>query len=394
MSTASTNLPGGLSADAPQAADDARAAADAVDPTVARRGRLWRLVLLSLLVAAVAAGAQVTAGSYKANWPETWHALSDANLWGHPATLARLILGEDLGDRLGLPESVALDTATLVVWSVRVPRAVVGLMVGMNLAVSGTIFQAITRNELASPYLLGVSSGAGLAVLLVLVVYPHLGVHLPLIASLGGAAAFLLVYAIAWKGGTSSVRLVLAGVIVASVTGSIQSGLFLFVRDVGVAQDATAWLAGSLTGAGWTQVRYAAPWTLLVVTLALCGTRYMDVLLLGDARAKSLGMPVERARFLLAAVAIAGAATVVSVAGLVGFVGLVVPHIVRSAVGSTSRVVVVGGMAAGAALMVCADAVARLAFRPIQLPVGIVTGVLGGIWFLYLMRRKAKVARP
>ena len=356
--------------------------------------RLLCLILGSSAVAFVAAILQIGLGSFGSGWRPMMQAATDANLWSHPATLCRLTCGDALADRLGIAASVPLDTETLIVWNIRVPRVVVALLIGMNLAVAGAIFQAITRNELASPYTLGVSAGAGLAVLLVLVVFPQKGVHLPLIASCGGAVAFLLVYAIAWKGGTSSVRLILAGVIVGSIAGSVQTALHLFIRDIGTMQDATAWLAGSLTGASWTQVRYALPWTIIVVMLSICGTRWMDVLLLGDARAKSLGMAVERTRFGLAAIAILAAGTVVSVAGLVGFVGLIVPHIVRSIVGSTSRAVILGGLAAGPALMLVADAIARLAFRPMQLPVGLVTGTVGGIWFLFLMRRKSKLQRP
>ncbi len=361
-------------------------------PAVMRRHLVF-LILASVLIALAAGAVQICCGSYKCTWAGFWHALTDPNLWHNPGTLIRIILGDTLADQLGAAPAVRLDTETLIVWSLRMPRVLVGVMVGMNLAISGAIFQAITRNELASPYTLGVSSGAGLAVLLVLVVYPHLGIHLPLIASLGGAAAFLIVYAIAWKGGTSSVRLILAGVIVGSITGAIQSGLHLFIRDIAIAQDAQAWMAGSLTGAKWAQVRYAVPWTLLVVTLSLCFTRYMDLLLLGDARSKSLGMAVESVRFLLAAIAIVGAATTVSVAGLVGFIELIVPHIVRSSAGSTSKVVLLGGIAAGPALVVSADTIARLAFRPVQIPVGIVTGTLGGIWFLFLMRKKSRMVR-
>lgn len=371
----------------------AAAIEQATSPSALRR-RLVRLIVVSLLIALAAGAVQISLGTYRATWRDVGVALTDEALWGHPGTAVRLVFGDFVADTLGLADAVPLATETLIVWNVRIPRVLVGVMVGMNLALSGAMFQAITRNELASPYILGVSSGAGLAVLLVLALYPHLGVHLPLIASAGGAAAFLVVYAIAWNGGTSSVRLVLAGVIVASIAGSMQTGLFLFIKDLGTVYDAMAWMAGSLTGAGWGQVRYAAPWTLLVVTLSLCSTRHMDVLLLGDARAKSLGMAVERARFFLAAIAIVAAATTVSVAGLVGFVGLIVPHIVRSAAGSSSRVVLWGSLAAGPALMLSADTAARLAFRPVQLPVGIVTGVLGGVAFLYLMRRNSRVVRP
>jgi iron complex transport system permease protein len=261
----------------------------------------------------------------------------------------------------------------------------------MNLAVSGAIFQAVTRNELASPFILGVSSGAGLMILLTLVVFSGLTAFLPLIASVGGAIAFLVVYAIAWKNGTSPVRLVLAGVIVGTVFGSVQTALFFFADDIGVVQSAIAWTTGSLTGTDWEQVRMALPWTVVAMLLALVSSRQLNVLLLGEQTASSLGMSVEKVRFALSGVAVLAAAASIAVAGIVGFVGLIVPHMVRNVVGSDYRKLVVGCVFAGPALMVAADVGARLALNPIQIPVGIVTGLVGGPYFLYLMRKQDKM---
>jgi iron complex transport system permease protein len=359
------------------------------------RGRipLLLLIVVSSLVGGVAALMQISAGSYGMTWRQAWLSLFDGDVWGTPAVLVRFLFGEAVARSLGLGEPPALSTMTLIVWNVRLPRVVVGMMVGVNLAYSGAIFQAITRNEMASPYLLGVSSGAGLTILVVLVLFPGLGAHLPLIAMAGGMAAFAIVYAIAWKGGTSPVRLVLAGVIVGAIAGSLQTVLFFFAPNLTVVQNALAWTTGSLTGVGWDQVRMIAPWTLVCVVLGLSGARYLDVLLLSDQTAKALGMSVERVRFLLAMTAILAAASAVSAAGLIGFVGLIVPHIVRSLVGSPHHRLLVGCLFVGPALLVTADAAARLALSPVQVPVGIVTGVLGGGFFLYLMRRKQDFGR-
>jgi iron complex transport system permease protein len=354
---------------------------------------LFWLIAGALAIVFVAALAQVGAGSYGMTWNQSLAAVTDAKIWGHPATLTHFLLGQDLAKSLGFGEPGALPTMTLIVWNVRMPRVLVGIMVGINLAFSGSIFQAITRNEMASPYLLGVSSGAGLAILVVLVLCPVLGPFLPLIAMLGGGGAFLLVYLIAWNRGTSSVRLVLAGVIVGAIAGSLHTALFLFAKDISIVQNALAWTTGSLTGVGWEQVRMVTPWTVVCVVLGLSGSRYLDVLLLGDATAKSLGMSVERVRFLLAATAILAATSSVSVTGLVGFVGLIVPHVVRSIVGSRHHRMLVGCLFAGPALLTSADAVARLALCPVQIPVGIVTGVIGGVFFLYLMRRRREFGK-
>lgn len=332
----------------------------------------------SVGVVLVAMTLQLSFGAYPLAPLDAWRTLANPAVLTNEAAWRAFLLGGTV------PE---YETGTLVVWTIRLPRVLVALLVGVNLAVSGAILQAITRNELASPFVLGVSSGAGLAVLLTVVVFAGLLPFLPLFAAVGGGIAFLLVYAIAWQGGTNPVRLVLAGVIVSSVFGSIQTGLFLLIEDVGVAQGVVAWTAGSLVGADWSQVRMLLPWTIIAVGSAFAGARELNVLTLGEETADSLGLSVERMRFLLSAVAVLAAATSVAAAGIVGFVGLVVPHIVRRSVGTDHKRLLVGCAFAGPALLVAADAGARLALNPAQVPVGIVTGLLGGPYFLYLMRK-------
>ena len=351
---------------------------------------LLSLCLGSLLVVAVAGLVQVSFGSYTMTIGQAWRSVLDPTVLLDPRWLLNFLLGEGLmrevtGFQGELPE---LSTETLIVWNIRLPRVLVAILVGAALAVSGAIFQAVTRNELASPFVLGVSSGAGFTVLLTLVVFSSLAPFIPLLAALGGTLAFLLVYGIAWKGGTSPVRLVLAGVIVNMVFQSLQRGLFFFADDLGVVQSALAWITGSLTGTGWEQFRLAVLPVAAAVVLALAGARQLNVLLLGEQTAKSLGMRVERVRFLLSGVAILAASAAVAVAGIVGFFGLVVPHVVRIIVGSDYKRLVVGCVFAGPALMVAADVGARLALNPIQVPVGVVTGIIGGPYFLYLMRKK------
>lgn len=355
--------------------------------TAARTGRfawvdgsLAMVILASVAVVVIAGLVQVSFGSYSMSLPEAWRAVANPDVLFNPAALSAFLLGGEI------PE---MSRESLIVWNIRLPRVFVGALVGTNLAVSGAIFQAVTRNELASPFILGVSSGAGLAILLTLVVFSGLSAFVPLFAALGGAVAFLIVYAIAWQGGTSPVRLVLAGVVVDMVFRSLQQGLFFFADDLGVVQEALAWTTGSLTGTDWAQVRMILPWTVLfVVPLSLAAARQLNVLLLGEQTAKSLGMSVERVRFALAGVAIVAAAASVAAAGIVSFVGLVVPHIVRTIVGSDYKRLVVGCVFAGPALVVAADVGARLALSPVQIPVGIVTGLVGGPYFLYLMRKQ------
>ncbi|WP_121820430.1 FecCD family ABC transporter permease [Halostella salina] len=347
--------------------------------------RTLALFCLGCTALTVAGGlVQVSFGTYSMTIEQAWRTVFDPGVvFNLDAWNAFLFGGE-------LPE---MTTRSVVVWNLRLPRVFVGMIAGATLAVSGAIFQAVTRNELASPFVLGVSSGAGFAVLLTLVVFSGLAPFLPFLAAAGGALAFLVVYAIAWKGGTSPVRLVLAGVIVNMVFQSLQRALFFFADDLGVVQTAIAWTTGSLTGTGWEEVRIAVLPALIAIAIALAGARQLNVLLLGERTAQSLGMRVERVRFLLSGVAILAASAAIAVAGIVGFFGLVVPHIVRNVVGSDYRRLMVGCLFAGPALMVVADVGARLFFpvvlnSPRQVPVGVVTGLVGGPYFLYLMRKQ------
>ncbi|ELY98737.1 FecCD family ABC transporter permease [Natrialba aegyptia] len=348
------------------------------DPTLAT------VVFGSLAIVFAGGLIQVSFGAYSMTFTEAWAAIFNPNVVFNPQAWDAFILGE------AMPE---MSTNSLIVWNIRLPRVFVAALVGMNLGVSGAIFQAVTRNELASPFILGVSSGSGLLILLTLVVFGSLTAFLPLIAAFGGAGAFLIVYVIAWKNGTSPVRLVLAGVIVGTVFGSLQTALFFFADDIGVVQSAIAWTTGSLTGTDWEQVRLILPWSFLVVLLSIAGSRQMNVLLLGEQTAKSLGMSIEKVRFALSGVAVLAAAASIAVAGIVGFVGLIVPHMVRNLVGSDSKKLIIGCLFVGPALMVAADVGARLALSPTQIPVGIVTGLLGGPYFLYLMRKQENMGK-
>ena len=365
---------------------------------------LVSVMLGSVLVTAAAGLVQVRYGSYDMTFAEAFWAVFDPDVVFDADAWANFILGGVVDTSALLNpmqwDSILVDaelpemsTESLIVWNIRLPRVLVAMLVGMNLAVSGAIFQAVTRNELASPFILGVSSGAGLMILLTLVVFSGMAVFLPLIAAVGGAVAFLIVYAIAWKNGTSPVRLVLAGVIVSTVFSSLQTALFFFASDIGVVQSAIAWTTGSLTGADWEQVRMALPWTVLTMCLAVASARQLNVLLLGEQTASSLGMNVERVRFALSGVAVLAAAASIAVAGIVGFVGLIVPHMVRNIVGSDYKQLIIGCVFAGPALLVVADVGARLGLTLLvgsaaQMPVGIVTGLIGGPYFLYLMRKQ------
>ncbi|WP_049890950.1 FecCD family ABC transporter permease [Natrinema versiforme] len=342
-------------------------------------GTLVLFCLGSTVVTVVAGLIQVSFGEYSMTFVEAWKAVFNPAVVFNLNAWSAFLFGAEL------PE---MSTGSIVIWNLRLPRVFVGIITGATLAISGAIFQAVTRNELASPFVLGVSSGAGFAVLATLVVFSGLAPFLPLIAAAGGTIAFVIVYTIAWKGGTNPVRLVLAGVIVNMVFQSLQQGLFFFADDLGVVQTAIAWITGSLTGTGWGEVRIAVLPAAVAIVIALAGARQLNVLMLGESTARSLGMRVERVRFFLSAVAILAASVAIAVAGVVSFFGLVVPHIVRNTVGGDYRRLMVGCLFAGPALMVTADVGARLALGGTQMPVGVVTGLIGGPYFLYLMRKQ------
>lgn len=352
--------------------------------------RLVPLLAGSLAICALAAVLQVSSGAYSMTRTTALRAVFDPAVWTDPATIGRYLLGEGVASAL-FGEASELSIVTTVVWELRLPRVIAALIVGINLAISGAIFQAVTRNELASPFILGVSSGAGLAIILTLLFFGSLIYLLPVFAALGGTVAFLLVYAIAWKGGTSPVRLVLAGVIVGTVFNSFQTGLFFVADDLGIVQGALTWTTGSLTSVDWLLVRIGLLVTVGTVVLTIAGKRQLDLLLLGEETAGSLGMPVERVRFGLACVGILAASISVAIAGIVGFVGLIVPHIVRTVAGTAHDRVVLGCLFVGPALLLAADVIARLALSPAEIPVGIITGLVGGPYFLYLMRKRQQL---
>lgn len=287
-----------------------------------------------------------------------------------------------------LHEDAADGAATTIIWSLRLPRAVLALLVGAHLAVSGVLLQAVMRNPLAAPDIVGVTAGAGLAATATLVLAQGLPVYLPMTACAGGMAAAVAVATIAWQPGqgTSPVRMVLAGVAVGVMLGAVTS--FLMVAFGDRVQQVVFWMAGSLVDASWAKVRMTLPYTCVGMALALGLTLSLNVIQLGESAALGLGASVQRTRFLAMAAASILAASAVSVSGMIGFVGLVVPHLARLVVGHQhGRLLPMAG-AGGAALLLWADLAARTMLAPSEMPVGILTALLGGPYFIFLLYRK------
>ena len=278
-------------------------------------------------------------------------------------------------------------TDEMVIWNIRFPRNIVGALVGANLAVSGAILQAVMKNPLADPGIVGVSSGAGLAGVIMLIFMPEASILLTPVAFVGAMLSAAAVYALAWKNGIRPTRIILAGVAVSAFLGSGISALLVFYSDK--VQGALLWMVGGLSARSWPQVETLFPYTILGLVLALAGCKALTILSLGDETARGLGVPVERVRFSMTAVAALLAAGAVSVAGLIGFVGLVVPHIVRLIIGTDYKYVIPGSAILGAGVLVFCDTLGRVAFSPIEIPAGIIMAFLGAPFFLYLLSRSS-----
>lgn len=278
------------------------------------------------------------------------------------------------------------EIATTIIWDLRIPRVAVAAIVGVNLALSGALLQAVMRNPLADPGLTGVSSGASVTVLAIMLVFPNFTSFVPIAAMIGGTIAVAIVYALAWKKNTiSPVRIILAGVAVNAIFGGITGLLSILYSDRLPA--ALQWMNGSLGGKGMGDVAVLLPYSMIGWVLALFCIRSANLLSLGEKVASNLGENTNRIRILLSLVAVYLAAVSVSIVGLLGFVGLVVPHMARLIVGTNYRFVIPMSMVLGAVILVIADTIGRTLFAPLDLPAGIIMAMVGGPYFLYLMRK-------
>ncbi len=279
-----------------------------------------------------------------------------------------------------------------IVWDLRMPRSLLAAIVGAGLALAGTGVQTLVRNPLADPYLLGVSSGASVGATAVITtgVLGALGTWALFTGALLGAlVAGALVGAIAVaQGGITPIRLILTGTVLGSAFSATASFLVFRAGDPAAAQSVLFWLLGSLSGAQWDRVAVPAVTVGLVLVLFLASSGWLDALNAGPDTAAALGVPVTAARAALFAVCATAVGVLVAVSGAVGFVGLVVPHLARLLVGSRHRVLVPVSALAGALFLVVVDVAARIAVRPTEMPLSVVTGLIGAPVFLVLMGRR------
>lgn len=303
----------------------------------------------------------------------------------------RLDPGAVLAEVAGRIPLVSVDSGltgreAAIVWDLRLPRVVLAALVGATLAAAGAAYQGVFRNPLADPYLLGVAAGAGLGATLGIVTAGPAAALVPVAAFAGAVAAVLLTYALggAAGGGRGGTTLVLAGVAVAAFFTAVQT--FVQQRNADTVREVYSWILGRLSTVGWSEVSVLAPYAAVSLVVLLLHRRLLDVLAVGEEEAETLGVSAARVRLVVVGAATLGTAAAVAVSGLVGFVGIVVPHAVRLLVGSSYRVILPLSVLGGAAFLVLADLGARTLVSPSEVPLGVITAFVGAPFFAVVLR--------
>ena len=273
-----------------------------------------------------------------------------------------------------------------ILWQLRAPRVVAAALVGGMLAISGSAYQGVFRNPLADPYLLGVAAGAGLGATIAIAYGPGSHQLVPVAAFVGGTFAVVLTYALGRSAGRARATgaLVLAGVTVAAFLTAIQT--FVQQQRTDTLRDVYSFLLGGFSTSSWHDVAVAAPYIVVSSIVLVLHRRVLDVLALGDDEAASLGINVGRVRLLVVAAATAGSAAAVSIGGLIGFVGIIVPHTIRLLMSTSYRAVVPLSLVVGAGFLVLTDVIARTVLSPQELPIGVITAFLGAPFFAIVLK--------
>jgi iron complex transport system permease protein len=308
--------------------------------------------------------------------------------------LSRLMPALGLG---GTADPATFARDQLVLWSIRIPRIATAALIGALLAMSGAVMQGLFRNPLADPALVGVSSGGAFAAAFTIVILdnaiaPNAAANafelLPLAAFFGSLITTLLLYRIASREGRTSVAIFLLSGLAISALANAGIGLLIFMADDRQLRDITFWLLGSVGGATWSKAALLAPFVAVAVVALPFISRGLDVLVLGESEAFHTGINVERLKMICIVLISAMTGSAVAVCGVLGFVGIVVPHLLRLAIGPGHRLLLPASALFGAALMVFADTFARVLAAPAEIPVGILTATIGAPFFLYLLLRQ------
>jgi len=281
-----------------------------------------------------------------------------------------------------------------ILWQLRLPRVILGAIVGGTLAAAGASYQGVFRNPLADPYLLGAAAGAGLGATIVVAYAPGgtlTGDLLPLAAFVGAALAVVAAYLLGRSAGQAAgpAALVLAGVTIVSFLTALQT--FIQQQHVDTVQQVYSWLLGRLATSGWRDVEIVLPYSIVAWVVIIAHRRLLDVLAVGDEEAASLGVNVARVRLLVVAAATIATAAAVAVSGLIGFVGIIVPHTIRLLAGGSYRLLLPLSVILGAGFLVLADVIARTVMSPAELPIGVVTAFFGAPFFAVVLRTSRKV---
>lgn len=272
-----------------------------------------------------------------------------------------------------------------IIRDLRMPRIFVAMLVGANLAVSGVLLQSVIRNPLADPYITGISSGAGMITVFMMVFMPQVTVSRPIFGFLGGVFACLLVYLMSYKRGVSPIRIVLAGAACNALLGGISS-MISVSAGLG-SSNIQKWLMGSLTTVNWSHVHILVVYSIIGLVAAMFLSKVCNVLVLGNKNAKSLGINANLYLIIVTAVAVFLGSISAAIAGMISFVGLVVPHICCLIVGSNHTYLIPCSALVGSILVLFADTIGRLIMHPNEIPVGVVTCIIGAPFFLYLLRK-------
>lgn len=279
----------------------------------------------------------------------------------------------------------------IIIWQIRVPRVLLAAVVGAGLAIAGAAIQALVRNSIAEPYILGISSGAtvGATAVIILGAFSFLGIFaLSVSAFLGSLLAILLVFFLARVGGKISVfRLLLAGMAVSFILSAISNFILMMAKQEGGIKAVMYWMLGSLAGAKWSNIIIPTAIFIVVFALLWLHYRHLNLLLLGEEAAVTLGVNIQQFRLQLILLVSLLTGVLVAVSGSIGFVGLIIPHIVRIIVGSNYKYVIPISALLGGIFLVWADAIARILIAPEEMPIGIITAFCGGPFFIWLLRR-------
>ncbi|MFH1737206.1 MAG: iron ABC transporter permease [Actinomycetota bacterium] len=306
-------------------------------------------------------------------------------------TLIIVVIGAVSWGAAGWSLDPSRGSFEIIIWQIRLPRAILAILVGASLAVAGVVYQALFKNPMADPYILGVSAGAGLGASLGIMLHVGqsvLGLYAtPILAFVGGLGTIILVYQIARVGGrVPMMSLLLAGLALSVTLAALMSlVMVLGGKDM---QTVVFWLMGGLSAATWDKVKMALPFAAVGLVIPFLYMRELNAMLLGEERAQNLGVDTERVRGVLLVAASMMTAAAVAVSGLIGFIGMMVPHIVRLIVGPEHKWLLPASLLSGATLLLLTDTLARSVMRPVEIPVGIVTAILGGPFFLFLLFKK------